>query len=64
MTKGPIPNQIPKLESILALPSQAKAAASIRKQLSRRSFIRYAGLGTAGAALFLSRSLDIFSARR
>src|SRR5262245_39958780 len=58
MTKGPIPN----LEPILALPTPPKAAGYMRTQLSRGSFIRYAGLGTAGAALFLSRSLDIFSA--
>jgi hypothetical protein len=58
MAKDPVPD----LSRILARNNQATGAWSSEKHLSRRSFLRYAGFGTAGAAFLLSGAVNVFDA--
>jgi hypothetical protein len=56
MTKDPIP----EVERILAPRRQPSAAEPSGIHLTRRSFLRYAGFGTTGAALLISGAADLF----
>ena len=63
---GPIPARNPQTTATgLRLPGDISTdeipGHPAGKQLSRRSFLRYAGLGSAGSALLLSRSVDVFA---
>jgi hypothetical protein len=54
--------RIPQLDPTLQRCTQTLATGSPGNELTRRSFLRYAGLGTAGTALLLTTTVDMFAA--